>query len=268
MKTVGFVGPSGTGKSYRAMWVARQNDIRLVIDDGLLLSEHHIIAGVSAKKEKTKLGSVRRALFTDPKHAADVRKAIANSNRDKILILGTSDGMVKKIAEVLELPEPEEIIRIEDIATPEEIEKALRVRKEQGKHVIPAPTFAVKKDFSGYFTDSVKIFLRGKHRPQYEAEKTVVRPTFSYLGEFTIATRVLVDIATNEASRVQGVARVFKTNVNNGGDGATFNMEISVIHHVRIPDVVKLIQEHISETVETLTGINVLKVNVTVKAIE
>ena len=33
-----FVGPSGTGKSYRAQMVASENNINYIIDDGLLIS--------------------------------------------------------------------------------------------------------------------------------------------------------------------------------------------------------------------------------------
>ncbi len=268
MKTIGFVGASGTGKSYRAMWVAGQNNIPLVIDDGLLLSERKILAGKSAKKEPTKLASVRRALFTEQEHVNDVKAAIRESGKDSILILGTSENMVKKIAEVLCLPTPETIIHIEDVAEPEEIEKALRTRREQGKHVIPLPTFAVKKEFSGYFLDSVKIFLKGKSKKGYEEEKTVVRPTFSYLGEFNISRGVLQDIAAAEAKKVDGVSRVLKAQVVNGMNGAEITVEISVFPRVRIPEVAKEIQRHVPKALEQMADINTTKVNVLVKTID
>ena len=54
MKVYGFVGPSGTGKSYRVTELARKHRIPLIIDDGLLIRGNTAIAGVSAKKEKTK----------------------------------------------------------------------------------------------------------------------------------------------------------------------------------------------------------------------
>lgn len=54
MRVVGFVGPSGTGKSHRAVWVARERGIDFIIDDGLLIRGAQIIAGKSAKKEKQK----------------------------------------------------------------------------------------------------------------------------------------------------------------------------------------------------------------------
>ncbi len=60
MYVYGLVGPSGTGKSHRAPWVAKEKDIDFIIDDGLLIKGNNVIAGKSAKKEKTRLASVKR----------------------------------------------------------------------------------------------------------------------------------------------------------------------------------------------------------------
>ena len=54
MQIIAFVGASGTGKSYRAITVARKNKIDAIIDDGLLISENNVIAGKSAKCETAK----------------------------------------------------------------------------------------------------------------------------------------------------------------------------------------------------------------------
>ena len=53
IKVYAFVGPSGTGKSYRAQMVASENGIHYIIDDGLLIKDNEVIAGVSAKKAPT-----------------------------------------------------------------------------------------------------------------------------------------------------------------------------------------------------------------------
>ncbi|MCR5340631.1 MAG: hypothetical protein K6E60_04715, partial [Saccharofermentans sp.] len=45
---IAFVGPSGTGKSTRAIKVARDNNIHYIIDDGLLINGSRIVAGTSA----------------------------------------------------------------------------------------------------------------------------------------------------------------------------------------------------------------------------
>lgn len=54
MKVYAFVGPSGTGKSYRAQMVANENNINYIIDDGLLIKDNAVIAGNSAKKPQQK----------------------------------------------------------------------------------------------------------------------------------------------------------------------------------------------------------------------
>ena len=76
MRTIAFVGPSGTGKSYRATMIAGQYGADGIIDDGILISHGKLIAGSSAKKEPTRLASVRHALFTDDSHANAVKSAI------------------------------------------------------------------------------------------------------------------------------------------------------------------------------------------------
>ena len=63
IKTYGFIGPSGTGKSYRAQMVAGEKGINYIIDDGLLIKGNEVIAGVSAKKAPTKIETVKNALF-------------------------------------------------------------------------------------------------------------------------------------------------------------------------------------------------------------
>ncbi len=63
MKVYALVGTSGTGKSYRAMTLASSRDIEFIIDDGLLIHGSKRLGGKSAKREKTKIAAVKRALF-------------------------------------------------------------------------------------------------------------------------------------------------------------------------------------------------------------
>ncbi|MBP5262009.1 MAG: hypothetical protein J6Z43_07785, partial [Clostridiales bacterium] len=77
---IAFVGQSGTGKSTRAIAVARQNSIDYLIDDGLLINGGRIVAGTSAKKAPSKMESVRQALFVDPTRSEVMRRAIVESS--------------------------------------------------------------------------------------------------------------------------------------------------------------------------------------------
>ena len=48
-----LVGESGTGKSFRAKLLAQKYGIHVLIDDGLLIDDDKILAGKSAKHEKS-----------------------------------------------------------------------------------------------------------------------------------------------------------------------------------------------------------------------
>ena len=96
IKVYAFVGPSGTGKSYRAQMVAGEYDIHYIIDDGLFIKDNEVIAGNSAKKAPTKIETVKHALFLTEEEKKEIRKAIKKYKPEGILILGTSDNMVKK----------------------------------------------------------------------------------------------------------------------------------------------------------------------------
>lgn len=65
-----------------------------------------------------------------------------------ILIIGTSDRMVDKIAARLGIGRIGESIYIEEITTEAQRDIARRQRYEMGQHVIPVPTFQLKRQFS------------------------------------------------------------------------------------------------------------------------
>ena len=220
IRVLAFVGPSGTGKSYRAQMVAGENNISYIIDDGLLVNENEVVAGESAKKAPTKIETVKHAIFIDEKERKKMIKAIKKYKPDSILILGTSDGMVQKIAKNLGLPDIEKTIYIQDVATENEMETARNIRVTQGKHVIPVPTFEIKKDFSGYILDPLQIFKsKGSGKKPYISEKSIIRPTFSYLGNFTISDTVFRQIIEYLAKKTDAISKILKTRVENYGEG-------------------------------------------------
>ena len=89
IKVYAFVGPSGTGKSYRAQMVASEKKINFIIDDGLLIKDNEIVAGLSAKKAPTKIETVKHALFLSKEEQQQIQKALKKYKPSKILILGT-----------------------------------------------------------------------------------------------------------------------------------------------------------------------------------
>ncbi len=268
MKIYGLVGPSGTGKSYKASTLANELDILYIIDDGLFIRGSKVIAGISAKREATMVAAVRRALFMDKEHASTVKEAIDKEKPDALLILGTSVNMINRIVNTLGLPPAAEIIRIEDISTKEEIQTARTIRKEQGKHVIPVPTLEIRKDFSGYLLNPLRIFrFTGKGRKLVTLEKTVMRPTYSYMGKFFISDFALESLVYYNAYKVKGVYKVTKVNFVSHTGGVVIDVEIIVRYGYKIHEIMKEIQINISNDIVELTGINVLQVNILTKNI-
>lgn len=268
MRVLAFVGASGTGKSYRAQWVARENELDCIIDDGLLIKENKILAGKSAKKENSRIASVKRAIFTDDKHAQDVIDAINKENPKGILILGTSDEMVNKIATKLKLPEFEKTIYIEDVASEKEIEKARYLRRQLGKHVIPVPTIEIKKQFSGYFLNPLKVFKKKENSSETAAlEKTIVRPAFSYMGEYTISETVINSLVYNIGRNFEGIKKIIKAKNKNTEGGVIIDVEIMAIYGYKLVDIMNQLAEKILTEVERITALNVENLNIEIKSI-
>ncbi len=266
IKVYAFVGPSGTGKSYRAQMVASEKNISFIIDDGLLIKDNAVIAGESAKKASTKIETVKHALFYREEEKEEIIKALKKYKPESILILGTSDGMVQKIAANLELPEISETTYISDVATQEEMDTARRIRVTEGKHVIPVPTFEIKKDFSGYLLDPLQIFkTKGRGKQPYISEKSIIRPTFSYMGNFTISDTVFRQILEYLASKTSGIYKIQKIRVDNFGEGAKLYMEVTVVYGFNLIDGIKQFKEKAKKEIEKLTAMNVEKFEVVVK---
>lgn len=268
MKIYTLTGKSGTGKSYQAINLCKEKNIESIIDDGLFIFRNRVEAGISAKRQGTMVGAIKTALFTQDEHANSVREKIKELNPETMLILGTSDKMTDKIRARLDLPEEVfERIYIEDITTEEEREIADKQRRGQGKHVIPVPTLQLKRDFAGYFLDPLRIFKDFKTGKQY-TEKTVVRPTFSYMGDFFISDYVLTDIAQCVGKETEGIAKVEKVYENTSPDNLILDVSIIIEANSSIWDVAMYFQQKLAEVIESMTAFNIVTVDIEVVGIE
>ena len=274
MDVIALVGPSGTGKSHRALQVAQEHKADAIIDDGILIKNGHIIAGESAKTEKSKIMAVRRAIFVLPGHAESVREAIRKIQPHRILVIGTSENMVHKIAKTLKLPSIQLIIRIEDIASRAEMELAQFHRIKEGKHIIPVPTIELKPHFSGYLVDPLQtLFKRSGVRRRKLGEKSIVRPVFSYYGKLIIDDTVVYSIVERIIKAREFIKTVKHLNVEHllkedGEDhGLTINCEVVLSYGNHIPTLIEQTQAMIREAIEYTTGMIVNAINIRVKAL-
>lgn len=257
-------GRSGTGKSYNAIEICSRLGVPALIDDGLFVYENNIVAGTSAKKQKTKVGAIKTALFAHDDHCAAAQEAIIKTKPEAILVLGTSDRMVDLICKRLNLPAPLEYIHIEDVISEDQIQKASERRKKAGMHTIPAPTFQLRRQFSGYFLDAKKSF-RKRGSQQHAEEKTIVRPTYSYLGSYQISDKVISDIAEHIIEVTPGATNLLWCATGKEDDGIYIRVICLVEWGTRVREVAKAIQEKLCDAVESTTAFNILGAEVEVR---
>ena len=270
MKVYGLIGKSGTGKSYQAVNLCRERGIVSIIDDGLFICRNQVLAGISAKRQPTKIAAVKTALFHEDGHMESVKEAIRKTAPESILILGTSDRMVDKIAARLSIHGIDERIYIEDITTEAEREAAYKQRHDMGQHVIPAPTFQIKRQFSGYFMSPLRILKDfGPWRDQ--SEKSVVRPTYSYLGEYKISEKVLSDIADCARRELCNICDVVKVIISGNRVENEEGMDVFIItdfyYDEDIPAKAMAYQKRVAEQIEAMTMFNVNRVDLDVRGL-
>lgn len=267
-----LVGESGTGKSFRAKLLAQKYGIEAIIDDGLLIKDDKILAGKTAKHEKTYMGAVRIALFDDKQHRDDVAKALQKNKIKKLLIIGTSEKMAGKIATRLQIPLPSKIIKIEDIANREEIEKAIRSRQIEGKHVIPVPAIEVKKSYSQIFHDSLrdianKSKLNFLKKETSVMEKSIVTPEFSKKGRIEISEAALSQMAMHCINEFSQEIRIKKLSIKTDSRGYRLIITIDVPFGRQLTGEIHSLQQYIIENIEKYTGILIEEVSIIIDKI-
>ena len=270
-----LVGESGTGKSFRSKLLAEEYGIHAIIDDALLIQDDKIVAGRSAKREKTYMGAVRVALFDDKDHRDSVAKVLRKTHIKKILLLGTSEKMVSKIAMRLQLPQPQKIIHIEEIATKEEIEKAVKSRQVEGKHVIPVPTIEVKKNYPQILSSSMRDFFSQKkwfHKKLKNPngkmiEKSIVQPEFSKKGRIEISEAALTQMTMHCVNECDPDVKIKKITIKTDSRGYRLIVLIDVPFGTQLTGKIHRLQQYIIDKIESYTGILIEEVSIVIDKI-
>ena len=142
--------------------------------------------------------------------------------------------------------------------------KAEKERMDDGTHIIPAPTFEVRRQFSGYFLDPKRSMKHIGVRP-ISSEKTVVRPTFSYLGRYEISDKVVSDIVQLMAEATPGVANVLWVSSQNSDEGMYIRMVLQFEYGTKVLTAARAMQRAVRDEVAYMTAFNVLGVEVEIR---
>ena len=261
-----FVGPAGTGKSHRATHVAKQNGIDFIIDDGLVISRGRILAGRSAKSEINRLRAIRRAIFEYPEHRDEVVRYLTKHPPEKLMILATSEDMIGKITARLGLNAPVKTIHITDISTSEEIEAALRERREKKQHVVPVAKAQIQQNFAGKLVSQIRGFFRG--RDKNENSNTIVKPLFSFNGKVTIESDAILDLCRRLLELREHVRKIREIDLETYDDKIELSVELDLnLGNMSALSIAKTLQRKLRMGLSYFTGMEIKQVNIRVNEI-
>jgi hypothetical protein len=262
-----LIGKAGTGKSFRARLIADSRGIEAIIDDGLLIHQGKIVAGRSAKETGHYIAAVKTAMFTDPEHLSEVLNALHEFDFKRVLLLGTSERMILRNCKTLQMHEPKEIIKIEDVASQEEIAAAIHDRKAHGKHVIPLPVIEVKQAYPKLVAHAVKVFFdRARQKPGYD--KTIVRPRFHSKGSVTISEVALTQMILHCMREKAPDLEIRKIRITPSKEGYRIKMRVTLPFGTEAANTCQELHDYAIRQVEAYTGIQILELHIHIEAVE
>lgn len=262
-------GKSGTGKSHRAISIAYKYQVSMIIDDGLLIYKGKMVPGsISGKQEENRLKAVKRAIFDDPTYAANMKAHLNAIDPDKILIIGTSQHMINRIVENLDLKAPDVWIDIDEITSPEERKRAT-VHRRKGRHVVPLSPVEVSR-FKLPLIDRLKLLITSKGKTKYLGEQSVVKPGFHSMGKIYIQEKALQDLAYYTLVHQLNCKHVKRINIASKPESDAPAVEVHTAFKFGEPLHVtgKKINEELKATLKQLSGLENLQVRMIITELD
>ena len=264
IRVTALVGPSGSGKSFRAQLISTRHSMDLIIDDGLLIQGQKILGGHSAKAHNNALTAIKVAAFHNNRSAQSAREQISAIQPRRILILGTSDKLVNMISRRLNLPMPHRYIRIEDIASRAEIDAAHSARESEGKHIIPVPQVEVRRDYAHMAVDAVRIFWqRGVLR-----KKGIVFEKTEILGQgrgaVSVSERALSQMVSHCLDEYDPQVELTRLIVIKSTGSWALEVLVNVPAGIAMGTSLHELREIIMSSLQLYTGLILSKVDITI----
>lgn len=125
----------------------------------------------------------------------------------------------------------------------------------------------LKREFSGYFMSPLRIFKGIGGGKGSFTEKTVVRPTYSYLGDFIISDRVIGDIVYCTAENIPGVKNVVRVTADNTIESLEISVVVNIDRKANIVDIAKELQKKSVQMIEEMTAFNIKNLDIEVRGI-
>ena len=114
--------------------------------------------------------------------------------------------------------------------------------------------------------DPLQIFKsKGSGEKPYISEKSIIRPTFSYIGNFTISDTVFRQIIEYLAGKTDSITEVMKVRVNKTENGPSFYIEVEVKYGVNLVSKLKEFKEKCIKELERQTTMNIVNMRIIAK---
>ena len=205
-------------------------------------------------------------IFEYPAHREEVVGFLEGRAPCRLMLLATSEGMMRKIVAKLGLNDPVKIIGITDVATREEIDNALRERREKRQHVVPVARTQIQRNFAGKLVSQLKDLFKSKDR---DDGRTIVKPPFSFDGHVTIGREAILEMCRRLVVIGEHVRKVHEIELETDDDSLEVNLEIDLrLGNRSALLIARLLQKKISVGLSYFTGMDVRKVNIRIHEIE
>src|SRR5690606_14912803 len=123
----------------------------------------------------------------------------------------------------------------------------------------------------GYFAEPLqKLRRRFETAAPYPADtdRTIVRPTFSTLGSYSMSDEALAKLIKIILQSVPGVAKLLRHGIKMEKYGIVLDLDLSILLGFNAQEVPMACQLEVAEKVEQFTAINVLATNVRALRVE
>jgi uncharacterized alkaline shock family protein YloU len=124
----------------------------------------------------------------------------------------------------------------------------------------------LKNSFHGYFLDPLRI-LNAFKKSDEVVEKTIIRPTYSYLGNYYIAEKVINSLIEYVTMKIKGITKIYKVLSTKVVNGVRIDIDIEIKYGENIPSISEKLKNSIVIEIDKATGINLTNININVKGI-
>ena len=104
----------------------------------------------------------------------------------------------------------------------------------------------------------------------YISEKSIIRPTFSYMGNFVISDTVfrqIIEHIEGKTPAIHKINRIIIKKHKEANDGVYIYIEATVNYGFNVMEEMKKFKAKVSKEIENLTAMNVLDMDIVVKGV-